>query len=258
MRSLPAFVLTLMAAISMSQRYNGPRLTVKPVYCVAAGANDPTKQQADDLTRQLKIARARYFELLKGLDTFQLTKAPEIWRCPEPASEIEKQPNGGAEWVVNALLKKDRFTRWTCPYVYLVVFVGTGGFPGGGGGRPINGGHNNGGGIVILSQESMITAPNVQSTLQHELGHAFGLPHVDVYGYDMITNDSIMSYNPAHHPRFFNPSPNPGCLIPEDMRGLAKNTWAFPNYRFDPVNDVPEGYSMQKDVELGPMDLDGR
>ncbi len=88
-----------------------------------------------------------------------------------------------------------------------------------GGGRPFNGGFNTGGGIVIMSSNGLDRAPNFQSTLQHELGHAFGLPHVDVYGYDMQTNMSMMSYNPSHHTNGFEPSATPGRFIPEDRAG---------------------------------------
>ena len=34
------------------------------------------------------------------------------------------------------------------------------------------------------------------ATLIHEMGHAFGLTHVDCHGYNMDTNGSLMSYNP--------------------------------------------------------------
>ncbi|HLK15013.1 MAG TPA: hypothetical protein VKT78_09420, partial [Fimbriimonadaceae bacterium] len=161
-----------------------------------------------------------------------------------------------AEYAVSGLLRKDRRTRWNCPYVYVVLFVGAGEYPGGGGGRPINGGHDQGGGIIILADAYLETTPNFQSTLQHELGHAFGLPHVEVYGYDMLTNNSLMSYNPKHHTNFFIQSETPGQLIPEDLRGLAANKWAFPDFRFDPATDVPKGYSMHADITLGPMQLD--
>ncbi|MFI5384920.1 MAG: hypothetical protein ACHQ50_02260 [Fimbriimonadales bacterium] len=248
-------LIVCLAGLSGGQTYTGPRITVKPVFCVAADAQNPAQVETRRLMRYLKITQARYLELLEGLDTFQLADSPVTWRCPATASELQKKPNGGAEYVVNELLKKDHVTRWTCPYVYVVIFVGTGDFPGGGGGRPINGGHDRGGGIVILSGSLLQTAPNVQSTLQHELGHAFGLPHVDVYGYDMLTNPSIMSYNPGHHTSYFKVSPTPGRLIPEDMRALAENKLAFPNYRFDPSQDVPSGYSLRNDVELGPMEL---
>jgi hypothetical protein len=128
-----------------------------------------------------------------------------------------------------------------------------------GGGRPLNGGYNTGGGIVVLSSSALDRSPNLQSTLQHEIGHAFGLPHVDVYGYDMKSSDSIMSYNPRHHTNGFLSSPTPGKLIPEDLRGLAFNQRAFPKLRFDPEKDVPQGYAFdERIVPLGKMKIPGQ
>jgi hypothetical protein len=125
-----------------------------------------------------------------------------------------------------------------------------------GGGRPLNGGIDTGGGVVQLSTFAMDKKPNFQSTLQHELGHAFGLPHVDVYGYDMKSNESIMSYNRKHHTREFTPSDTPGVLIPEDLRALALNRRVFPRLRFDPVKDVPAGYKLaDRIIPLGPMNI---
>lgn len=119
-----------------------------------------------------------------------------------------------------------------------------------------HGGYNTGGGIIVLSSYSLDRTPNFQSTLQHKLGHAFGLPHVDAYGYDMKSNDSIMSYNPRHHTRALSPSPTPGVLIPEDLRGLALNRQVFPKLRFDPQQDVPPEYRMaERVVPLGPMKI---
>jgi hypothetical protein len=128
-----------------------------------------------------------------------------------------------------------------------------------GGGRSLNGGFNTGGGIVELSSYALDKIPNVQSTIQHELAHSFGLPHVDVYGYDMKSNDSIMSYNPKHHTKAFAPSATPGKLIPEDLRGLSFNHRVFSKLRFDRERDVPAGYALaERIVTLGPMQIPGQ
>ena len=55
----------------------------------------------------------------------------------------------------------------------------------------------------------------------------------------------------------FKPSKTPGILIAEDIRALALNRRVFPRLRFDPKTDVPQGYTMQKIVTLGPMDIPG-
>ena len=73
----------------------------------------------------------------------------------------------------------------------------------------------------------------------------------------MNANPSLMSYNPAHHTQGFKPSKTPGILIAEDIRALALNRRVFPRLRCDPKKDVPQGYTMQGIVELGPMEIPG-
>jgi hypothetical protein len=90
------------------------------------------------------------------------------------------------------------------------------------------------------------------------LGHSFGLPHVDVYGYDLQTNMSIMSYNRKHHTDRFSPSLTPGILIPEDLRGLALNKRVFPHLYFDPRTDVPAGYELRPVACIPPQKIPGQ
>jgi len=113
-----------------------------------------------------------------------------------------------------------------------------------------------GGGILALSSYAMMKMPDFQSTLRHELGHTFGLPHVEVYGYDMKNNPSIMSHTLSHYTNWFKDSETPGELIPEDHRGLARNQNVLPGLKFDPTWDVPATYHIFKEtVGLPPMQL---
>jgi hypothetical protein len=233
---------------------------VLPVFFVPKGEADPTTEETESLMRHLEWCRTRYREMLGNADTFELAEsAPRVYHAENPLAFYREQPEGAAPQYVSELLKAYGFNRYNCPYVLFVVLMNSAdGFPGGGG-RPLNGGLNTGGGIVILSSYDFDRAPNVQSTVQHELGHAFGLPHVDVYGYDMMSNDSIMSYNPRHHTHGFEPSATPGVLIPEDVRALAMNRRVFGKLRFDPKKDVPASYAIADHiVVLGPMKIPGQ
>jgi hypothetical protein len=112
--------------------------------------------------------------------------------------------------------------------------------------------------MMYIASYELTHNDHFQCTLQHELGHSFGLCHVDAYGYDMMANDSVMSYNPAHHNKGFAPSKTPGILIPEDKRGLAFNDRAFAKLTFDPDRDIADGYRLSKRIiPLGPMTLPG-
>ena len=157
------------------------------------------------------------------------------------------------------MLEHYKLSRFNCPYVFLVVVANDRDRWPIGGGRPLNGGINTGGGIVVISSWTLNRLPNFQSTLQHELGHAFGLPHVGVYGYDMKTNESMMSYNPNHKTKGFRAGRRPGVFIPEDLRALAINDRAFADLDFDASQDVPARYSLSpKVVPLGTFKIPGQ
>jgi hypothetical protein len=244
------FLLLVSFQLSFSQCIKPASVKVLPVFFVAKNANTPTDQQKTDLIRHLKWSQSRYLELLSNRSTFSIADTiPLVYKSQQNTDYYVQ--NGAADNFASELMDYFGDNRYSCPFIFLVVFMNDGSdFPAGGA-RPFNGGYNTGGGVVQLSSYAMSKTANFQSTLQHELGHSFGLPHVDVYGYDMGTNMSFMSYNPLHLTNWFNPSATPGIMIPEDIRGLALNNLAFPNLEFDPQKDIPSGYTMAGIVQLG-------
>lgn len=233
-------------------------VAVLPVAFVPRDEQEPTAEQKQQFLKHIFWTQQRYQELLRG-DTFQISgKDVQVVRAEEGLDFYRKAPENGAPNVVAELLKHYRLTRFNCPYVFCILVMNSkDNFPVGGG-RPINGGLNSGGGMMYIASSELKNNEHFQCTLQHELGHSFGLPHVDVYGYDMKSNASIMSYNPAHHNKGFEPSATPGVLIPEDLRALALNDRVFARTTFDPARDAPSIYPLaRKIVPLGPMQLPG-
>ena len=252
-------IVLAMSSPSFGDDLQPPKeVKVLPVFFVAKGEASPTKQQTANLEKHIAWTQKRYKQMLKGRDTFALAaERPQVYVAEHDADYYRSQPEGAAPQMADELLRHYKYNRYNCPLVFAAVFMNSReDFPVGGA-RPFNGGINTGGGIVEVSSYGLDKCPNFQSTLQHELGHAFGLPHVDAYGYSMLANPSIMSYNPAHHTNGFKPSATPGDMIPEDIRALALNRRVFPRLRFDSKNDVPQGYAMQKIVVLGPMEIPG-
>lgn len=251
------FVTCLLA---MASDYTLPdRVKVLAVSFVPQGENEPTAEEQKLFLKHLQLAQARYREMLEG-DTFELAEQKvQVVAGQKPLDFYRKPPERGAPDIVSELLTHLKLTRFNCPYVFCILLMNSkDSFPEGGG-RSINGGINTGGGMMYIASWELTHNTHFQTTLQHELGHAFGLPHVDVYGYDMKANASIMSYNPAHHCRGFEPSTTPGTLIPEDRRGLALNDRVFAKTTFNAIRDVPFGYSLSKQiVPLGPMSLPGQ
>lgn len=259
-RTLLLFALALVVPAAAAQELVPPkRVEVLPIFVVPKGEDGPSEEQSQRLMQHLTMAQERYRELLPNKVTFAIAeKKPRVYRSKNGLDFFRKQEEGGAPQVVSELLNEYKWTRFNCPFVLLTVVVNPKDeFPVGGG-RPLNGGYNTGGGIIQLSTFAFDRLPNFQSTLQHELGHGFGLPHVEVYGHDMKTDASLMSYNPKHHTKGLLPSPTPGRLTAEDLRGLSLNARAFPGLRFDPKKDVPAGYALSPQVvPLGPMKIPG-
>ena len=252
-------LMNLIAGSVIAAEYSLPaRIRVLPVAFVPVGEKGPSETEKTLFLRHIEVARNRYRELLAG-DTFELSQPTVLVIAGErPLDFYRTPPERGAPDIVVELLNHLNLTRFNCPHAFCILLMNSKDrFPEGGG-RTLNGGINTGGGMMYISSWELTRNVHFQTTLQHELGHAFGLAHVDVYGYDMTSNASIMSYNPAHHCRGFEPSSQPGILIPEDRRVLSMNDRAFPRTMFDLKKDVPPDYQLSKRiVPLGPMTLPG-
>lgn len=259
MRSLPIWLLlfTIVDGAAFAADYSLPeRVRVLPIAFVPNDQPKPTAEQRTLYLQQIQCAQRRYAELLKG-DTFELAKDDvEVVDGERSLDYYRNARERGAPDLVAELLDHFQVNRFQCAYVFCIMFMNSkDSFPEGGG-RTINGGVNTGGGMLHISSGELARNEHYQTTLQHELGHAFGLPHVDVYGYDMKSNASLMSYNPAHFTKGMQPSKTPGVLIPEDLRVLALNDRVFAKTTFDSSRDVPAGYTLSKKIiPLGPMEL---
>jgi len=233
---------------------------VKPVFLVPTDASPPSEEQRALLMKHVEWCRSRYRELLLGRDTFELApgRLPLVLRGRRDAKSYLESPGQGSEAATLELFEHDDVDRFTCPFVYVVLFCGTGEKPKGGG-APINGGANCGGGIVVLAADNLVEDVGFQACLQHEIGHAFGLPHANAWGWDMKKSDSLMSYNPGHRTNGFEPSATPGRLLPEELRMLGVNDGVFPLFEFEPGRDAPTGYTMNGTVPVfPPMSLSGQ
>ena len=252
-----AFDLAVPMGWSAEDGYGIPdSVKVMPVLFVPRDEKVPSPEDQELFLKHLAWTRERFRELLDG-DTFELAK-PEVVRGDRPLDFYRKQPENGAPDVVAELLAHFKLTRFNNPYVFCIALANShDGFPAGGG-RPINGGFNTGGGMMFIASSQLRLNQHYQATLQHELGHAFGLLHPDAYGYDIKTNPSIMSYSEANFTDGFRPSPRPAILIPEDRRGLALNDRVFSRTTFDPMRDIPSGEAMSPRIlSLPPMNLPG-
>lgn len=234
------------------------KVSVLPVFFVPKEESPPTAEQSALLMRHLKWCQDRYRKLLRG-DTFRLVSEPEVYRGEKDLEFYKNRPEGAAPDFVGELLKSKKLTRYNCPYIFFIVVMSPESDWIGGGARPLNGGNNLGGGLVEVTSHGLERSPNVQSTVRHELGHSFGLPHVDVYGQDMSSHRSMMSYNPAHLTHGFEDSPTPGEFSAEDLRALSLNRRCFEKFEFDPATDIPTGESISPEiVTLGPMEIPGQ
>ena len=231
---------------------------VLPVFFVPADQKEPTEAEKGLLQRYLMIAQQRYKEMLKGRDTFNIAPGGLlIYRSPNDLLYFRRSNDKGGAMFATELMARLNKGRYDLPYVLVIVVMNPcDDFPVGGG-IPINGGLTRGGGVVGLAS-SLLVDPNggFMNTLQHELGHSFGLVHADVYGYNMGTSDSVMSYNQIHVWKGLTPPRTQAILIPEDIRALSVNKLVFPKLFFDEVRDVPPGYRMAVLRHLISLSLD--
>lgn len=209
----------------------GGRVSVLPILFIPRGAHagDPAAHDAA-LAAHLELARAHYQEMIGT--TFAVT--PGLSVVHGEHGDEHYQTSERANRVMRELFAWSRTDRYSANFVFLVLYA-SGDRPISGGGIPFNGTSGTGGGYIELDLHSLTSDRPYpfQSSLVHELGHAFGLAHADCYGYDQMTSGSIMSYNPQHWSSGLSRSATPGGLSPEDRAVLALNQRVFPGLRYD-------------------------
>ncbi|MCP3914258.1 MAG: hypothetical protein GY711_01745 [bacterium] len=259
MRLLPcALILVVLSVVGLASPQASDRVRVLPIVFTPLGERVPDAEQVRHFARHLTWARERYRELTGGRATFEVAgRTPVEMRGARELDAYRAQPDGGLAQIVSELFTAQGYDRFTCPYVFVVLVASDTPCPHAIG-RPFNGGVNTGGGAALLSSFDLATSPHFQTTLTHELGHAFGLVHVDEYGYDQYDSRSIMSYDAGLLTRGFQQSADAARLLPEDLRALALNRRVFPTLTFDPHRDVLQGYRLANEVHwLEPMRIPG-
>ncbi len=225
-------------------------------------------QEATQLfARHLEIAQDHYRRMLDGPTFAVAPEGPQIYRSSH-ANQVfttlkpSDKPDS-AHLILEELLEARGEDRYSCRSVFIVVYVRpetksniTHNFFGGG--RTINGPPGSGCGYVEMEYDSLIKEQyyRFQSTLVHELGHAFGLTHSTILGQSLEQGSSIMSYKQAHWSNGLQQSTDPGTLMPEEIMILSANQGVFPGLHYDPVlhNSLNLKPEIWNQAMLGPMD----
>ena len=227
-------------------------IEVLPILFVPSDESQPSAELSDLLMQHLQLAQDRYEELMKQRDTFEIRSGGVLTYQALNNLDFYRNQSDSAygHYMVAEILDHLDTDRHHCNYVLLIIVANSNDLWPHGAGMPINGGFNTGGGYVEMSTYRLANGPAFQSTLQHELGHAFGLPHSNSYGFSMDDHISIMSYNTAHWSTGLIQSEDPGVLAPEDLRSLSYIKMVFDDFYFDPAIDIPDGYNMPGSILL--------
>jgi hypothetical protein len=160
-----------------------PPLSILPVFLVPKGQTNPSTATRKRLMDHVNRAQDQYRVLLKGRIPFSVAVTTPVIvtdtsrTAAQYLAALDIDPATGNAvnpgMFLERLFTKYAVDRLSNPYVYVIVPIGVDASTWG---QPINGGINSGGGIVVL-RPTDLNSVNVQSTLQHELGHAFGLLH---------------------------------------------------------------------------------
>lgn len=239
-----------LAASRRGEPQQPSRTTVVPVLFYPADVREEPAQRdsmREAIEVHMTLAQQRYRQWLET-DTFDFDAARVV-----RGNRAHRDYRHGDAWtdVLHEILLACGDCDATSTNLYVALFVRPAGFDGelwlGSGGA----GCTEGSGLVLLDARCVLEDEPYcfQSTLVHELGHGFGLPHVEAWGEPMDTCESIMSYNQRHCVRGAHAPEPEAILLPEELALLGANQVAFPRFAFDPAVHNPTGAPLRKSNE---------
>ena len=223
-------------------------LKVLPVFAVATDQRSPNDLMVERLQKHLVLSRNRFREMTNGIDTFEVVDGHFVLKLKYPLSHYRTEPEEYT--ILQELLDTLRVSRFANPWVFAIAVMNSKDGHPTPGGRTINGGINNGGGYIHFPSQALQRSAKFQSTIEHELGHAFGLLHVDNYGENMNTSPSIMGYNPKHHHSLEGVPEQKATLNARDLYALSRNQRVFEKLKQAQFKPQPFG-------DLPPMKIPG-
>ena len=286
-----AIILALTSNSALGQTHgfsfrNEKRLEVFPVLFVPSDVAEIPPSVVNGISEslygRLEVAQRRYGILLET-DTFKIADGPlHVFYAKRPHSYYMNlnSPNNKdgpdrAHTIMRELFSWNHDDRMQSKYIYLIIYarpclgVGSGRCIGQfgvqergkgeilGGGLPFNGPPNSGGGFTELELSALLTdyPYTFQASVVHELGHTFGLSHVDCHGYNQGTDLSPMAYNLVRRSWGLIESSVPGEFDPEDYFTLSENELAFPHFQYIEAKHNPKRKDIAAvtDCYFGPM-----
>src|SRR5215204_935787 len=121
----PVLAVALSAGSGLAQEAVLPRsVKVLPVFFVPKGEAAPTEEQSKNLMKHVEWSQKRYKELLRDQDTFAIAEEkPRVYQSGRPLAFFREQKDGAAPHLADELLTEWKLTRYSCPYVMLVVVM---------------------------------------------------------------------------------------------------------------------------------------
>lgn len=208
------------------------RLLVKPVIIVPKDVSAPPEVNVRMYRLHMRLAQREFRKQLMGKDTFGLIDQVLVLNGAHDKAYYEDfiRRQEASEPGAREVRLHDQQAGLGNRFIYVFSYYGAG-WPAGAHGN--GSGDANGGSVWMVNSTNKMINGSHQHLLCHELGHAFGLSHLEDYGWRR-GNDipSFVGGSEKVQTAGFSYGIQEPRLLRHELRILARNKAVFPNFEF--------------------------